>query len=287
MKLALGTVQFGLAYGAFNQGGQVAPTEVGSILALAASRGVDLLDTAHAYGESETVLGMLPEAGTFRVVTKIPALGEDAPLAQLEDAFRTSLARLRREGVHGLMMHRAGDLLGAQGDARWAALERFVAAGLVERIGFSAYGPEEALAVLRRYPVRLVQLPMSVFDRRHARAGVLELCRERGIEVQARSVLLQGFAVAEPTALRGHLAQWREVLQRFRVRCDDLRVSPLAAAIGFVHAQAEVDHLVLGVDSVAHMREILDALSQCECAAGEFAGVACDEPSLVDPSTWA
>lgn len=287
MKLALGTVQFGLAYGAFNRGGQVTPAEVGSILALAASHGVNLLDTAHAYGESEQVIGRQPEARAFRVVTKVPALDDDAPVERLEDAFRTSLQRLRRPAVHGLMMHRAGDLLGAAGDARWAALERFVAEGRVERIGFSAYGPEDALTVLQRYPVRLVQLPMNVFDRRHARAGVLALCRARGIEVHARSVLLQGFAVAEPAALAGHLAQWRDVLQRFRALCDERRVSPLAAAIGFVQAQPEVDHVVMGVDSVAHIRQILDALPECDSVVDGFEGVASDAPGLVDPSTWA
>lgn len=52
MKLALGTVQFGLPYGVANQQGQVTETEVNSILDLASANGINTLDTAIAYGES-------------------------------------------------------------------------------------------------------------------------------------------------------------------------------------------------------------------------------------------
>ena len=76
MRLALGTVQFGLPYGIANQAGQVSRQDVSAMLQLAVSNGIDTLDTAIAYGESEVALG---QAGTqgFNVVTKLPALPDD------------------------------------------------------------------------------------------------------------------------------------------------------------------------------------------------------------------
>lgn len=62
MKLVLGTVQFGLPYGIANQSGQVSRAEAKVILALARSAGIDTLDTAIAYGESETCLGAVGAA---------------------------------------------------------------------------------------------------------------------------------------------------------------------------------------------------------------------------------
>lgn len=55
MKLALGTVQFGLPYGITNTAGQVAADEVTRILRRARELGLEVLDTAAAYGESERV----------------------------------------------------------------------------------------------------------------------------------------------------------------------------------------------------------------------------------------
>ena len=75
-RLALGTVQFGLCYGIANQAGQVTRPEAKGMLQLALANGIDTLDTAIAYGNSEICLG---EAGTqgFRVVTKLPAMPDD------------------------------------------------------------------------------------------------------------------------------------------------------------------------------------------------------------------
>ena len=54
-QLCLGTVQFGMTYGITNHFGQVTEDEV--ILKLAASYGIEFLDTAQSYGTSELVLG--------------------------------------------------------------------------------------------------------------------------------------------------------------------------------------------------------------------------------------
>ena len=72
-KLALGTVQFGLDYGITNYNGQVATNEVKNILSFAKSNGVDTLDTASGYGNSEQVLG---EVGIsdYQVITKTESL---------------------------------------------------------------------------------------------------------------------------------------------------------------------------------------------------------------------
>src|SRR5690606_29810133 len=71
MKLALGTVQFGVKYGVANETGQVSPASIVQILNGAKSLGIDTLDTAAAYGNSEELLG---GAGVdaFKVISKLP-----------------------------------------------------------------------------------------------------------------------------------------------------------------------------------------------------------------------
>ena len=73
-KLCLGTVQFGLPYGVTNQAGQVTEEEVRRILHLAASSGINMLDTAQAYGTAESVLGRnWPTDAPRRLISKLPA----------------------------------------------------------------------------------------------------------------------------------------------------------------------------------------------------------------------
>ena len=77
MKLALGTVQFGLNYGVSNLQGQVNKSQVQEILEQALSLGINTLDCAPVYGNSEQVIGQSIADSNFNIITKIPALSNE------------------------------------------------------------------------------------------------------------------------------------------------------------------------------------------------------------------
>ena len=56
-RLCLGTVQFGMNYGINNQGGQPTEESCFEMLDLAFENGIDIIDTARAYGTAELVVG--------------------------------------------------------------------------------------------------------------------------------------------------------------------------------------------------------------------------------------
>src|SRR5579872_4477175 len=143
-RLALGTAQFGLAYGVSHEGGRVPLDEARDILELAALSGLDMLDTAAAYGDSEEVLGTIAgEDSPFSVVAKTLPIRADSidaeAVARVEAAFRQSLRRLRRDKVYALLVHDARDLLNPGGERLWARLQALRAEGLARKIGLSAY----------------------------------------------------------------------------------------------------------------------------------------------------
>ncbi len=72
MKIALGSVQFGCDYGISNQSGEVSSLSLQDILTFAMREGIDLIDTAPAYGNSEENLGNQELAKHFNFVSKIP-----------------------------------------------------------------------------------------------------------------------------------------------------------------------------------------------------------------------
>jgi aryl-alcohol dehydrogenase-like predicted oxidoreductase len=286
MKLALGTVQFGLAYGAFSSAGQVPVADVRQILQLAQAEGVRMLDTAHAYGNSEAVLGELAAARQFRIVTKVPALTGTDTASQLHSLFAQSLVRLQADSVHGLLLHRAADLDGGNGQVIWRALEDLRDRGKVKRIGFSAYGPDEALSLLQRYPAQLIQVPVNVFDTRHLDSGLLDLCHQRSIEVHTRSVFLQGFLLSDPSHLKGPHSIWTELLTRFRGRCNELGLTPLQAALRYALDLPQIAQVVVGVESRAQLAEILQAAQGPDLPKSAFGDLACSNLDLIDPSRW-
>src|SRR5688572_15820118 len=100
-KIAIGTAQFGLNYGISNEHGQTSFGDVCEILKQAENK-LDTLDTATAYGNSETVLGnALQETNThFKVITKLS--GKEESIAE---TVADSLKKLGLTKLDGCLFH--------------------------------------------------------------------------------------------------------------------------------------------------------------------------------------
>lgn len=281
MELALGTVQFGLAYGVVGSGHQVPDDEARRILEQAAALGIRVLDTAAAYGDIEQRLAGLSGGAPFSVVSKIPPLPADVttPAAAARFVEASVLRSRERLGplLQSLLFHSADNLAGAWGDALWrAAAEACATAGL--KLGVSCYGPQQLTELRRRYDIPIAQLPGNVLDQR------LVEHQFHGIELHLRSAFLQGLllAPAEQGGARvpdaaAHLARWQQ-------RCLEHGLSPLTAALSAVKALPGVRYCVVGVESVAQLAQIATAWSRATPMA--WPDLATDEPAVIDPRVW-
>lgn len=284
-RLALGTVQFGTAYGVSNRRGQVPADEARAILADAAGRGVELLDTAAAYGESEAVLGRLrPVADAFRIVSKTQPLGPGG-VAGVVARARESLLRLRRDRLHGLLIHAAADLHGPEGEALWRALREMKAEGLFGRLGISAYAADDPLGLARRFRPDIVQIPVGYLDQRLLVDGTLAGLAGLGIEIHARSILQQGLVFLDPDRLPASLAHGKKLLAERAGRLADAGTTPLAAGLHFALRCPEVARVVVGVTSLAEWRQVAAAAS-APAPDLDWAALATDDPVVLDPRRW-
>ncbi len=283
-RLGLGTVQFGLPYGISNAGGQVTQDEARAILALAHDAGIDLLDTAAAYGTAEATLGQLLAPGhTFRIVTKTLRLANG--LDAVVDRAHRSVRLLGTKPLDTLMVHSAEDLAGAAGDALWRALERLRDDGLFGRVGISAYAADDPCALARRFRPEAMQVPLSLLDQRLVADGALGTLQALGVEVHVRSLFLQGLLFLAPAALPPRLAHAAPRLTAIRSAIADAGTTPLAAALRFVLDRPEVDHAVVGVTSRAELAGILTAATTT-VAGLDMAALALDDPIALTPSLW-
>lgn len=291
MKLALGTVQFGLKYGVTNAVGQPTIPQVREILRFAASSGIGLLDTASGYGDSESVLGeALAGDADFALVTKTPdwrgTPPEDSAGAVVE-TLRRSLQRLRRNRVSALLVHNAEDLLSPAGPTLWRGLEEVRALGLADRIGVSIYTEDQSAAILHRHRPEIVQLPVNVLDQRLVRSGHLAHLADLGIEVHARSAFLQGTLLSEPDALAAKVAFLRAPVAAFRTAAAAASLDPVAAALAFLHSVPEITYVVVGVTALPELQEIAASYSAAATAsAANWAALAVGDARAVDPRQW-
>ncbi len=284
MKLGLGTAQFGSDYGISNHFGICPRSQVSEILSLAKDAGIRDIDTAAAYGISEDMLGrLLPTDHGFRVITKIETC-DDAEA--FEAAFAHSLRRLRQNHVHALLLHQAEDLLRPEGASLWKKIRELQDRGFVKEIGVSTRTPDEIDRLLGEYDIDMVQVPINVFDQRLLHGGQLSRLKERNIKVHARSVFLQGLLLMDPCDLYPALDMARDPLSLFRQMVEDASLTPLQAALGFVHNLPEIDCAFVGAATAAQFREILDTASSRLNEDFETEPLAVDDERILNPATW-
>ena len=167
-KLALGTVQWGLAYGVGNFSGCPSMEELGQMLSHARGEGVSLIDTARTYGDAESRIGKLKTEGV-RIVTKMPPLPniEGQGLDEfLHDTFSESLRNLNATRVHGYLVHRSTDIVCSHGRVVRTFLENLRSTGKAAKVGVSIYERKEIQEVLQYFQPDIVQLPLNVLDQR-------------------------------------------------------------------------------------------------------------------------
>jgi len=286
MRLALGTVQFGLPYGIANRGGRVARSTAAAILALAKRGGIDVLDTAIAYGDSEACLG---EVGTddFRVVTKLPAPPEtctDVATWVWEQA-QGSLHRLGQSSVYGLLLHRAQQLAGPDGKTLARALHALKDDGLVRKIGVSIYSPAELDAAMPVCRPDLIQAPFNVVDRRLVTSGWLDRLHGEGVEIHVRSAFLQGLLLMPRADVPQKFSPWNDLWDRWHTWLADHRdMSAVQACLAYPLSFKQIDRVVVGVDTAAQLEQLM--VAEAVASAIDLPDLACNDERLINPSHW-
>jgi len=285
MKLALGTVQFGLPYGIANQVGQVSQSNVAEILSLAASYGVNTLDTAVAYGSSEAILGAVG-INDWQVISKLPALPQNCPNAEqwVEEQLLGSLKRLKLSQLDALLLHRPEQLLGGQGEALYRAMQIQQSKGLVEKIGISIYQPEELEAIFPSMAFDIVQAPFNILDRRLKDSGWLSRLNSQGVELHVRSVFMQGLLLMQPEQRPHKFKRWDLIWDTWRSWLNDNQLSPVEACLRYVLSQNEISKIVVGVDNPQQLKQIITASYGDLPLVPENLG--CSDIDLLNPSHW-
>jgi len=252
-KIALGTAQFGLNYGINNYRGKIPKDEIFEILHMANENGIIILDTASAYGNSESIIGdFLERTGIiFSIVSKLPK-------CKLEDArsiFDNTLKSLRCKSLYGYMIHDFSSY--NEERSIWDFLCSLKNEQRIEKVGFSLYFPWQLqLLIEHGVMMDIVQVPYNVFDRRFE--DYFGLLKEMGVEIHVRSVFLQGLFFKEIGKLEKHFDIIKDKLKTLQRVADDSGLPIVALCMNFVADNKNVDKIVVGVDSVKNLKEIIE-----------------------------
>lgn len=255
-KIAIGSAQFGMDYGIANTRGRVPPIEVNKILKLAYRSGIDTIDTAPAYGESEKTLGKCLAASQFpfRLISKSPPINAE----QIIDSCQQSLRNLNISHLAGYLVHDFSYFQNHQ--SCWKVFQKLKKRKLVEKIGFSLYLPEElAWLIDNDISFDLLQVPYNIFDQRFA--PWFSVMKKKKVEIHVRSPFLQGLIFKTSASLNPFFNEIKPKLTQLQQLSLKHKIPLSAIGLLFSLLHPQVDRVIMGLDSVSNLKENLHTIS--------------------------
>lgn len=293
-KLILGTVQLGSDYGINNKSGQPKQEEAFQILDYAYKNGINTLDTASAYGDSENIIGeYMNESGNeFEIATKLQPLNnvnfdENVIETQLDD----SLKRLGKKYIDLYLIHDFKDII--NNENLIDKLNNLKSKGKIKKIGISLYEPAELEFILENsLAIDAVQIPFNMFDSRWTKNNLLKNVKKENIAIYARSIFLQGLFFLEDEdkmneiheSLKGYIDFIRKMAKSKNVAISQL-------AIDYVKSFDEIDGILNGCETLNQLQENICQFNKENCLTekdkGEILEIVEDIPSkIIDPRIW-
>jgi aryl-alcohol dehydrogenase-like predicted oxidoreductase len=283
-KLGLAAAQFGLDGMSASPRARSPETEARDILSIAARARLSVLDVSGNYGRAESVLGdLIPRPVPFRVT--LSAARADRGPDFVEAEARASLRRLAVERADAIIVSSPAELFGAHGAAVWDRLHRLRDEGLFAKIGVAAHASDDPVGVARRFKPDILQAPASLLDQRLLADGSLARIAGLGIEVQLRSIFLNGLLFLPPDRVPAQLKGASGRLSKVRRMIAEGRSDPLQAALGFALSRAEASAVLVGVTSAAELSAVVAAASSPPPDL-DWDDMAIDDPVALDPRRW-
>ncbi len=264
MKISIGTAQLGLPYGINNSRKKsIRLNEFKKILLSSNKKKINSIDTAIAYGDSEKKIGQILSKlnlkNNFNITTKLPKIRHKKSNIIKDYVEEMSYQSLRKIGIkkfYSVLIHDIQDIKSNKKDIIFNALKNLKKKKITKKIGISCYSLKDLEKIIKSYKFDIVQIPFNIFDNRVLDKKILSLLKRKKIEIQIRSVFLQGLLLMQfnkiPKKLQKFklLSKWRDFLIKYNL-------SPLEICISYVKTFNFYKNVIFGFDNYKQFKEVV------------------------------
>lgn len=283
-KLILGTVQFGLPYGINNTIGQPKESDVFKILDYAFEQGINVLDSANAYGSSLNIISSYHRAhkNKFNLISKFHVNNNS-----IIDSCNDELNKLGIDRFEGYLFHSFDDYVSCD-NTIYNQLLKLKKENKLKKIGVSIYTNEQFEKVIYDENIDLIQFPFNMLDNNYQRGVLIIKAKAMGKELHSRSVFLQGLFFKEAKALPVLLTPLIKYLEKINEIALSFHYSIQQIALSYVLQNSMIDKVLFGVDSLQQLIINIDeALVKINPLCIEAINqIQVKEVELLNPANW-
>lgn len=285
MGITLGTATFGSDYGVANRGRVLQSEECAEILDASNTFGIQSLDTAPDYGDSEKIIGQFNGTNPkFKVYTKISGSVEIS-IESIKSSISQSLKNLNCKALEGIYFHSPEMLINSDKKAVKEVISWILENEITEKIGISVYEENQIARITEVYPeLNLFQVPENILDRRLLESKIVKQLKTNGCEINIRSVFLQGLLLMSQNEIPLHLKKAHQQISRLKDLANSHHITLESLCLNYAQSIDWASNVIIGVHSKAQLMKILQ-YSDTKIDFRELPAPLTDE--ILDPRRWA
>jgi len=251
-KLAIGTVQFGLDYGISNVTGKPPQKIVNEIINYIYSKGINCIDTAQDYGNSEEVVGIATKKLNNNYI--ISKMKSDVFESRLMDSLNDSFKRLKVNKIFSLMLHDC-KLLYNWNLEKTKKVENLKKKNLINHFGMSIYSSQDFELALENDSIDVIQIPYNLFDQRALNNNWFHKAKEKNKLIFIRSIYLQGLLLMQCNDAEKRVPGVMKYIKKLDFFCEKLKVTRNELALTFVYSTCNESVILFGCETLNQAKD--------------------------------
>ena len=253
MQLSLGTANFGYHYGFKNK--KINLNLAKTIFLNLKKYKISNIDTAFDYYSFFNILPKLM-VNSLKLNTKISFKNRCFNYKTLEKEIRKALLTLKIKNFECLMVHDFYLLSKKEINKTNLLLQKLKKNYLIKKVGISVYSPAELVKTWSIWKPDVVQLPLNLIDKRFLETGWINRLKRSNIEIEVRSIFLQGILLSPPDIIKNKKLQ--NIVKKFIIWSSQHSVSRINACLSFIKEQ-NIDRIIFGTETRNQLNEFLKA----------------------------
>jgi len=300
-EVSLGTVELGMEYGLKGTMESKIPTEVDAhhLLNRALDLGMNFIDTASEYGNSEEIIGraLKDRRSEYILATKCmhrldEGFDQNQSKRSIAQSIDQSLVRLQTDYIDLIQVHGRDNLELELRMIREGVvieeLNKAQKAGKVRFIGYSSYSETAAHKAIVDGRWDTLQIACNILDRRQLKE-VVPAASKNGVGIIVRSALLKGALTEKNKYIPEKLKPLVKHIEGLVDIQSTTQYTLPALALRFVLAIPDISTIIVGADRIKYLEEAVstsDGEQLNDEILFKLKNMALDNPYLLNPGNW-
>ena len=285
MQISLGTAKIGMNYGITSRNKSISYKDLSRVFSCLKKNKIKSLDISPLYGNLFSRIKQF-NLKNLKITYKIYVDKKKFSKNKIYDQIISDLSSLNLKKFETILIHNTHEVNKIKLNKTLSTIKQLKKIGLVKKVGVSIYEKKEYQKISSKIKIDVIQVPLNVFDQRLLHNNWLfKESKKRNIEIQVRSIFLQGILLCNIKKFQKNFLIKYPVIKQWNEFCNNLSNSKLINSINFIKNQKYIKKIIIGFEDLNQLKENYKIMKNSTKKV-DYSNFSNKSLNLIDPRKW-